>query len=81
MEIYEKKIMKGKINMNLIKLKPGQTIPWHKHKDNKYNYVVKGSMTDGQRTWKKEDLILNKKGTSHSLKAGKNGCEFLVIWG
>ena len=30
--------------------------------------------------YKEGDLIINEKGSEHSLKAGKKGCEFLVIW-
>jgi anti-sigma factor ChrR (cupin superfamily) len=78
--VWEKKVMKGKINMNLIKLRPGQKIPMHKHKSNKYDYIIKGSMVSGKKRYKKGDLVLNKEGSSHSLKAGKKGCDFLVIY-
>jgi quercetin dioxygenase-like cupin family protein len=79
-EIWEKKIMKSRgMNINLIKLRPGQWIPMHKHKSEKYNYILKGSIGFGKKIWRKGDFVVNKKGSSHSLKAGRSGCEFLVI--
>jgi quercetin dioxygenase-like cupin family protein len=80
--VWEKKIMKSKrMKINLIKLKPGQEIPMHKHKSEKYNYILRGSMNSGKKRYKKGDFVMNKKGSRHSLRAGRMGCDFLVISG
>jgi quercetin dioxygenase-like cupin family protein len=52
----------------------------HKHKVSRYNYILKGSVSDGDQKYIKGDLIINKKGSEHFLKAGSEGCEFLLIW-
>lgn len=77
----EKKIVGGRgININFIKLKPNQEIPMHRHSRLKYDYILQGSITEGRKEYSKGRLIANKKGSKHSLKAGKNGCELLVIF-
>lgn len=80
-DIFEKKVLKSEgININLIKLKPGQKIPFHKHKSGKYDYIMKGSLSDETGKYEEGELIVNKKGSSHLVKAGPEGCEFLVIF-
>ncbi len=76
----EKQLLNRKININLIELEPGENIPYHVHKDTKYNYVLKGSMSDEVREYLPGNIIENIIGSGHSLKAGEEGCEFLVIW-
>jgi quercetin dioxygenase-like cupin family protein len=79
-KILEKNIIKTNgLRVNLIKLKPLQKIPMHKHKREKYDYVLRGSLISKNKTYKAGDLISNKKGSSHELQAGKSGCDFLVI--
>lgn len=79
--VKEKKLLDKKgIILNKISLEPNEDIPYHVHKETKYNYILKGSISDGKREFKIGDVVENLKGTGHSLKAGKQGCEFLVIW-
>jgi len=68
------------LNMNIIKLEPGEDISYHVHKDNKYNYILKGSMFTYEKNYVPGDVVENPKGSGHSIKAGPKGCEFLVIW-
>jgi anti-sigma factor ChrR (cupin superfamily) len=81
-DIFERKVLKAEqgININFIKLKPGQEIPFHKHKSEKYDYILKGNLKDETGKYGEGDLIINKKGSGHSVKAGPEGCEFLVIF-
>jgi anti-sigma factor ChrR (cupin superfamily) len=80
-EVMEKtEIDDGNLHVNVIRLEPGKKIPFHTHKSTKYNYVLKGSMSDEKGSYVGGDVVENKKGTSHSVTAGEDGCEFLVIW-
>jgi len=79
--VRERKILDKDIRINVIELEPEEQIPYHVHKDTKYNYVLKGSISDEKRDYSPGDVIENIIGSGHSLKAGLGGCEFLVIWG
>ncbi len=78
--VKERQLLKKELNINIIKLEPEEQIPYHVHKDTKYNYILKGSISDEQREYFPGDIVENIKGSGHSLKAGSGGCEFLVIW-
>jgi len=80
--VLEKKCIAKKegIKFSLLKIKPNKKLPLHKHLETRYNFILKGSMSDGRQKYEKGDLLINKKGSSHYLKAGKQGCEFLLIW-
>jgi len=79
--MIEKNLVRDKnLIVNYIKLMPNKKIGMHKHKTRKFNYILKGEMIDGKKKYKKGDLVINKKGSKHFVKAGKNGCEFLIIW-
>jgi len=78
--VKENKLLNKDINVNLINLDPEEIIPYHVHKSTKYDYIVKGSISDGKKEYFSGEIIENIKGSGHSIKAGKNGCEFLVIW-
>jgi anti-sigma factor ChrR (cupin superfamily) len=81
-DILEKHLLKDEegIHINLLKLEPNKQIAHHKHRYTKYNYISKGSMSDENGEYREGDLVINKKGSEHSVKAGSEGCEFLVIW-
>lgn len=78
----EKHLLKEEkgMHINLLELLPQEQIPFHKHKNTKYSFILNGSMSDENRKYKRGDLVTNKKGSEHSVKAGSEGCEFLVIW-
>lgn len=78
--VREKHLLNKEININIIELDPEEQIPYHVHIDTKYNYVLEGSMSDGQREYIPGDVIENVRGSGHSLKASLEGCKFLVIW-
>ncbi len=80
--VKEKKLLdKEGIKINLIELQPGEQIPYHEHKDTKYNYILRGSMSDERGEYVQGDIVENLIDSRHSIKAGSEGCEFLVIWG
>jgi len=80
--VFEKVCIVNKkgLNISILKIMPRKKIPMHKHADTRYNYILKGSMSDGNQKYKKGDLIINKKDSKHFLKAGHEGCEFFLIW-
>jgi len=81
-DVFEKECLTGKsgLKISILKIKPNKKIPRHVHADTRYNYILKGSMSDENTKYSKGDLITNKKGSKHFLKAGRAGCEFLLIW-
>jgi anti-sigma factor ChrR (cupin superfamily) len=81
-DIFEKKCVENKkgLNISILRLKPYQEIPLHKHLDTRYNYILEGGMSDGNEKYGKGDILINKKGSKHFLKALSRGCEFLLIW-
>jgi anti-sigma factor ChrR (cupin superfamily) len=78
--VKERPLIHKEINVNIIKLEPQEEIPYHVHKDTKYNYILKGSITDGKKEYLPGDIVENIKGSGHFLIAGPKGCELLVIW-
>ncbi|MFA5871561.1 MAG: cupin domain-containing protein [Parcubacteria group bacterium] len=81
-DVFERECLAGKggLKISILKIKPGKYITRHVHTDTRYNYILKGSMSDENHKYGKGDLIINKKGSKHFLKAGPAGCEFLLIW-
>lgn len=81
-DVFEKQCMKNKrgLNISILKIKPYKKISLHGHSDTRYNYILKGGMSDGNNQYGRGDLVVNKKGSEHFLKAGSRGCEFLLIW-
>lgn len=81
-DVFEKECLANKngLNISILKISPNRKIPLHKHTDTRYNYILKGSMSDENQKYKKGDLIKNSKGSKHFLKADAKGCEFLLIW-
>ncbi len=82
-DVFEKQciVNKNGLNISILKIKPYKKIPLHKHPDTRYNYILKGSMSDGNKKYNKGDMVVNKKGSKHFLKADSRGCEFILIWG
>lgn len=81
-DVFEKQCIVNKhgLNISVLKIEPYKKIPLHKHSDTRYNYILKGSMSDGKKKYNTGEIIVNKKGSEHFLKAGSRGCEFLLIW-
>ena len=81
-DVFEKQCIVNShgLNISILKIEPHKKIPKHKHADTRYNFILKGGMFDGNKKYKKGDIIINEKGSEHFLKAGPRGCEFLLIW-
>jgi len=80
--VFEKQciVNKNGLNISILKIEPHKKIPIHKHLDTRYNYIIKGGMTDKNQKYSKGDIIINGKGSKHFLKANSEGCEFILIW-
>lgn len=70
----------GNLRIDLLKLEPGRKYPEHTHAADEWVFVAEGSMSDHRGTYEKGDLLTNLKGSSHSVQAGPQGCELLVVW-
>ena len=81
-DVFEKQCVANKrgLNISMLKINPHERIPPHKHLDTRYNFILKGGMSDGNVKYGKGDIIINEKGSKHFLKADSRGCEFLLIW-
>jgi anti-sigma factor ChrR (cupin superfamily) len=81
-DVFEKQCIVNRdgLNISILKIEPHKEIPMHEHLDTRYNYILKGSMSDGNQEYGEGDLVINEKGSKHFLKAGPEGCEFLLIW-
>ena len=81
-DVFEKQCIENKngLNISILKLKPNKEIKLHKHSDTRYNFILKGGMSDGNSKYDKGDIIVNRKDSQHFLKADSRGCEFILIW-
>lgn len=81
-DVFEKQCIVNKkgVNISILKIEPYKKIPMHKHLDTRYNYILKGGMSDGNQKYGQGDLIINEKGSRHFFKANSQGCEFILIW-
>jgi len=68
------------IKVSILRIEPHKEILMHKHTDTRYNFILKGSMSDGNRECGEGDILINEKGSEHFLKSGPSGCEFILIW-
>jgi len=71
---------KRNFQIDLIKLDPNFTFDQHTHPDIEWVYVLKGGFSDHRGNFKKGDFILNKVGSTHTVKTGKEGAELIVCW-
>jgi anti-sigma factor ChrR (cupin superfamily) len=67
-------------NIRFFKLKPNALLPFHTHSTKEYDYILEGSVIDETGNYNKGDLVVNEKDSGHSMKAGSEGCDFLVLW-
>lgn len=81
-DVFEKECVVSKkgLNISILKINPGKYIPLHPHAQTRYNYILKGHMSDEKQKYQKGDIVINRKGSKHFLKAGPKGCEFLLSW-
>lgn len=70
---------KRKIQINKIKVEPNAQGLEHVHTDDEYVYILRGSMIDHTGEYREGNLIINRKGSKHAVRAGKDGYEILVF--
>jgi anti-sigma factor ChrR (cupin superfamily) len=56
------------------RMKPGAKVPAHKHKNDVFRVVIKGSLKIGNKTLKAGDWMHVRAGQSYALQAGSQGC-------
>ena len=66
--------------IRFFKLESNAVLPFHSHSAREYDYVLEGVISDETGEYKKGDLVVNEKGSEHSITAGPDGGEFLVLW-
>lgn len=52
----------------------------HKHSNNEWVYIAKGSMIDNSGEHRQGNLLFNKAGSKHAVKAGHDGYEIIVFF-
>jgi len=80
--VFEKQCIENKsgLNISILKIEPHKKISLHKHVETRYNFIIKGSMSDENQKYNKGDIVINEKGSEHYLEAGREGCEFILMW-
>ena len=63
----------------LLKYRPKAAVPNHFHHGHEVVIVLEGSFKDERGTWKKGDLVVNPKGSTHSIYS-EEGCINLLIY-
>jgi anti-sigma factor ChrR (cupin superfamily) len=64
---------------NITKISPNFVSPTHSHKDDEWVYILEGSMKDDTGKYNSGEFILNKKGSSHTVYVGPEGCTLLIF--
>ena len=68
------------LQMDIIKLDPNTKYNPHSHPESEWVYILAGSMTDENGTYRKDDFLINEKDSVHSVTSGPEGCEILCVW-
>jgi anti-sigma factor ChrR (cupin superfamily) len=63
----------------LLRYQPGAEVPEHLHEDAEYILVLSGSQTDQNGCHTAGNLVINAKGSRHSV-VSQNGCVVLAVW-
>jgi len=62
-----------------VRIEPGCTFPWHKHRGEEVNLILSGSVRDDQgNTYGPGDVITQVQGSEHSLTAGDEGALYVA---
>ena len=69
---------KTKLRAELITIKPGTTLPTHRHTNFEWVYVVDGEFRDEFGRYKKGSFKMNAKNSVHT-SSSVTGCTLLVI--
>jgi anti-sigma factor ChrR (cupin superfamily) len=63
----------------LLRYDPGASVPSHRHGGLETILVLEGSQSDEKGDYEAGTLVLNAKGTEHSVHS-KNGCVVFIQW-
>ena len=66
------------LEFHITECSPNFVSPKHSHKNDEWVYILKGSMSDETGTYNEGEFIVNKKGSSHTVKGGASGCLLMV---
>ncbi|EFL90900.1 cupin domain-containing protein [Ahrensia sp. R2A130] len=73
------RIVTGKPELALLKYEPGARVPLHRHTDMETIFVLSGSQSDENGTYRTGDLVINPKGSVHRVWSD-DGCVVLLQW-
>ncbi|MGK7906772.1 MAG: cupin domain-containing protein [Synechococcus sp.] len=63
----------------LLRYQPGATVPPHVHSGYEHVFVLSGSQTDANGTYRSGSLVINPPLSQHSI-VSHEGCIVLTIW-
>ena len=69
----------GEPSVAILKYRPGASVPFHSHSGLETIMVLDGAQSDENGTYEAGALVLNAKGTQHSVWS-KDGCVVLIQW-
>jgi anti-sigma factor ChrR (cupin superfamily) len=63
----------------LLRYQPGAQVPAHRHPGFEAIYVLSGAQSDERGTYGAGTLVVNRAGSSHSVRSD-DGCLVLIVW-
>lgn len=72
-------ILQGSPALAILRYAPGAKVPHHLHTGLETILVLEGIQSDERGSYGKGTLVLNPKGSSHSVWS-ENGCAVLIQW-
>ncbi len=70
---------KRKVQINRIIVEPNAQGLEHVHTEDEYVYIIRGKMIDHTGEYTTGQLLINRKGSKHAVKAGSEGYEILIF--
>jgi len=72
-------LKEGTPGVALLRYEPGASVPLHEHPEVEMILVLDGAQSDERGTYGAGDVILNPKGSQHSVWSDE-GCVVLIHW-
>lgn len=63
----------------LLRYRPGTAIPRHTHTGHEHLFILRGSQSDENGTYRQGTFLINKPGGTHRVSSAE-GCLVLAIW-
>ncbi len=78
-EIYKLYGSEGGASCVLLKYEAGASVPKHTHLGFEHVFILEGSQSDQNGTYKVGTLVINDPSSSHNVSS-QEGCVVLIIW-